>query len=263
MKFMGLFIICMGQILFAEQRLSEMYTFPLTKEQPATLMLDWDKHKAIVTMGEKNTTLDNISEDFVMAWNEYGETDITFNDFNFDGYMDIAITFSVWQTGNNSCYDYYFFEPKDTLFYKAISHVCNLQISKKEHILHAHLKDGLDYEHRYYQIDERGKPFLFLRGENHVTNEDLSPVKYSSSQVKIRSERAYFYDMWEGKRLKTYLIRGDKVRVLDEESTREGVWWMKVSYEGKKKLYSNWLKLSDLAFEPMKSDTTKYDDRDF
>ena len=250
MKIVLLWMVCI-HILFATSRSNEIYIFDITKEQPAILTLDWEHHEAIVILKDKNTTLDNISEDFVMAWYEYGETDITFDDFNFDGYTDIAITFSVWKMGNNSCYDYYFYEPKDKKFYKLIAHVCNLEVSKKEHILHAHMKDGLEYVHKYYQINKKGMPYLFLRGENHVTEEDLSPVVYYSSEVKVNVERAYFYDMWDGKKLKSYLVKGDKVKVLKEVSTHEGVWWMKVSYQGKKNIYRHWLKLSDLVFDPM------------
>ena len=250
MKTLLLWMVCI-HILVASPRSNEIYLFDITPEQPAVLTLDWEYHKAIVTRKDKNTTLENISEDFVMAWNEYGETDITFDDFNFDGYTDIAITFSVWQTGNNSCYDYYFYEPKDEKFYKSIAHVCNLEVSKKEHLLHAHIKDSLEYFHKYYQINEKGKPYLFLRGKNHVTEEDLSPVVYHSSEVRVKVERAYFYDMWDGKRLKSYLVKGDKVKVLDAVSTHEGAWWIKVSYQGEKKIYEHWLKLSDLVFEPM------------
>ncbi len=171
------------------------------------------------------------------------------NYFNFDGYTDIAITFSVWQTGNNSCYDYYFYEPKDKKFYKDITHVCNLEVSKKEHVLYAYIKDDLEYS----QINEKGKPYLFLRGKNHVTEEELFPVIYHTSEVRDKVERAYFYDMWDGKRQKSYLVKGDKVKVLDEVNTREGIWWVKVSYQGKKKIYEYWLKLSDLVFEPIQN----------
>jgi hypothetical protein len=240
------------QILCAEQRKHEVYSFYMSEHQPATLTLDWTNHKAIVNSDDIHTTLNNISKDFVMAWDELGNTDITFKDFNFDGYTDIAITFSAYLTGYNSCYDYYFFDVKKKVFDKTMAHICNLDVSQKEHILHAHMKDGLIYKHTYYQIDAEGKPFLFLQGENHVTKVDFSPVQYTSSEVKVQVKRAYFYDIWDGKRLKSYLIKGDKVKVLETMSTIDGVWWIKVSYKGKKKIYRYWLRLSDLVFKPMK-----------
>jgi len=250
MKTLLLWMVCI-HMLFTPSKSEEAYVFNRGGELSEKLTLDWEHHKAIVTIDDKNTTLDNISKDCVFAWNEEGKVDVIFKDFNFDGYTDIAITFSLGDMGYNGCYDYYFYDLKDKKFHKSIAHISNLEIVKKEHILRAYWKDGLAYFYKYYQIDTEGKPFLFLRAKNHISEKGLSSIVYESLAVKVKVKRTYFYDECDGDRLNRYLIKGDRVQVLDMESTIDGKYCIKVSYQGKKKIYRGLIKLSDLVFEPM------------
>ncbi|AKF25369.1 hypothetical protein YH65_08195 [Sulfurovum lithotrophicum] len=229
------------------------YDFNLTKDKKATAYVNWDTQHIAVEIGKKRIVLPDISEDF-MDYKKF-VSDISeslfFEDLNFDGYADIGVIVGVGYGGLNVFADYYFYDPKKAQFHKYFSNVSNLTIIGNTEVLHAPMKSGTGYFHDYYQIDKEGRAFLFLSASTSWPDEEEGNMltDYSAHNVKVKVKKAYFYDGWDGKRLKSYLIQGDKIsKVLDMVSS-EGHTWIKVLYRGKKRDFRYWVKMNDLVFE--------------
>ena len=225
------------------------YDFNLTKGEKATAYVDWEAQKIEIESGGKRMALPDISED-MMDYKSFISESISFEDFNFDGYTDIGVTVGIGYGGLNVFVDYYFYDPKQAQYRKYMKNICNLDIKENTKILASHMKSGQEYAHEYYQINVGGRPFLFLLGTSLWTDdkEDDLKTNWTAKNVRVKSERAYFYDNWDGEKLKTYIIKGERVMVLDLESTK-GVYWVKIAYKGKNQTFKQWVKLSNLVFD--------------
>jgi len=230
------------------------YDFNLTKSKKATAYVDWNAQTIEVEIGENRMELPDISKD-MMDYKASRPERIFFEDVNFDGYTDIGVIVGISYGEINVFADYYFYESKKVQFHKYLSNVSNLIRVGDTKILHAPMKSGSGYEHEFYQISEEGRPFLFLRASTSWSGkykDDMKTVYYAKS-VKVKRERAYFYDNWDGKKLKIYLVQGDKIsKILGKESIN-GQTWIKVLYRGKNKIIREWVKMSDLIFDEIVS----------
>ena len=82
-------------------------------------------------------------------------------------------------------------------------------------------------------------------------------IKNSSKQIVIFSRRTFLYKYPEdNKKTKMYLIKGDKVTLLDEKTDNSGQKWYFINYKGKKDL-NMWIKAEAVDVEPVKEPTKK------
>lgn len=191
-----------------------------------------------------------LSADLLIDKKTYKNLD--FGDYNFDGYSDIGI--KVTKEGSeelNDCFDYYVYNPMIDSFRQYLKRACNIQLHRQVKIIieHKKLPDN-SFAHAYYHIGDNGIPKKILTGISFPLNMEQTNfhTKWHAKMVTIKSERAYFYDVWNGKKTNSYLVKGDSVSISSIESFDE-VFWVKAIYQDKQKRLENWIKFDDLLFE--------------
>ncbi len=176
-----------------------------------------------------------------------------FDDFNFDGYSDIAVLSGGGYAGVNIFRNYYFYNRKEKTYEILLWGISNLKIDKKSKELYSVTKtSGNLFTYRYFKI-KNGKPYLYLKEENNLNigieliteyNSRGKKIKsyYDPSYTDIKTNKAYFYDKPNGKKLKSYLIKDDRVKILKIEED-----WIKVEYKAKRKTFRKWIKLEEVT----------------
>jgi hypothetical protein len=148
----------------------------------------------------------------------------------------------------NSYKDYYLFRPESGRFVLAGKGINYLQ--KKGKKLVSYTKDGVFTYEEYYIIKawrlykiksvvDFGivKKTLLYQGE-------MVKILFTPNYLYIKSSKAYFYDKPDKKsRSKVYIIRGDKVKILDIKPLYG---WLKVEYPSKKKVFRKWIRLESV-----------------
>ena len=233
--------------------------FDIDKSQKASIDYDDAMYSEgfTVTIGQDRVKL-KVPEDFEglkHLLNFMDEKDlITIGDYNFDGYNDIGIVHSVGYMGVNIFADYHFYDPKNRSYKRYLESVSNLKIDGKS--LLSRMRSGPYHYWSIYKIKNK-KPYK--EAEAQIIGEIFDAITKFNSQGKvvksyyepthltITAKRAYLYSQAdEDSKTKAYIIKGDKVKILDYGSASAMV---RVEYKGKKKRYERWIKLEDFYEE--------------
>jgi len=182
----------------------------------------------------------------------FGLEDITFADLNFDGYTDIGVLVGIGYGGVNTCRDYFFYVPRTKQYIRQIDMACNLEIySSKNRLLATAAKDGPSQESDIYKIDSMGKAHRIINSTGYwPQNEEGDMIYRYTSDARVKVPKAYFYAKPGRQRSNVYIIKGDKVSLLDLVKKRGEV-WVKVAYKSTKKTYRQWVRFSDLSFRDL------------
>ena len=189
--------------------------------------------------------------------------EILAQDFNFDGWVDLAIPMAVGYAGVNYFYDLYTYSPQAAEFVlrKAPSsegpQFCNPQLRTSERMLTTTCKSGPSYAYADYKFDQ-GRPYLYrtsevvvllgfpedqqlayrvqlydAKGQPQTTTitgdtRDGKPIVRSIPLAKVFLHNAAHVRT----RTEMYLVKGDKVEVL--EVNPGAPQWLKVAYQSAK-----------------------------
>ena len=189
-----------------------------------------------------------------------GEIGVIVDDYNFDGLNDIAVLESYGYGGVNLFYAVYVFDLAQSAYRYWLTE-SNIEPDPATRELHTGQKSGPRYITVIYRIHD-GNPYAYresvgigldlekvtLRNEyGDVIQTNIADVRLDGSAAAIRAiaaERAYFFDEPnETTKTSIYVIRGDKVELLDSA----GDWddWCLIRYRGKR-IFEKWIKTADL-----------------
>ena len=240
-------MVCITMVLQAGQSGTvEHKVFQLTKEQKAQAKIDWEKRHIEITAGKENVSFPDVSDE-MMNHEGFESVKVAFSDINFDGYTDIGVPVGIGYGGVNVFADWYLYSPRNHSYEKVLSEVLNLEADKKEKVLISEMKSGQGVFHEWYRINRDGKPYLIIKASTSPGKEEFETT-YKAKGVCIKVPKSHFYDFLNGKKLKSYLVRGDKVEIVDIASADNGKLWVEVEYQGKKKRYIHWMRLQNLSF---------------
>ena len=245
----------------------KQYDFTLRQGVPAQVRLDFEKQNLSVTVGKRTILLEHfkmpredsqvqerVLEDFSDAFPDIKT--VIFNDYNFDGYNDIGILMGIGNSGENAYRDYYFYNPATKTYRLQIQHACNLDIfSKQESMLRSVERSGTSYYRSFYRIDAYGKALLVLQGVGEWSHNEEEGLVYTyRPSVTVGVKRAYFYAQPGKRRTKVYIVKKDRVTVLDVALATNQSVWVKVAYRAKARTYRGWVKARELHLEQIKDD---------
>ena len=248
-----LILASIWSILSANEEILNIHKkFKLSKTPSATI--DIKEKKILVTIDGNSFKLKDapLLEEIKETVSIVGkESIIVIDDYNFDGYNDIGIANAVGYGGVNIFRNYYFYEPKDKSFHNYLKDVGTLEIEGKT--LSSTVKSGPFYYQVQYEIIDN-KPYKKLEkkllfdilGISDIVQQFDTKGKviknyFDPEYLTILSEKAYFYNKpKDSEKTKVYVIKGDKVKVID---TEESYSWVKIEYKSKKRVYKKWIKV--------------------
>ncbi len=217
-------------LIFSSFGFSFTQKFDVSKSIEATLQAT-DSGTFFVSVNGKKKKLSKMD---VENFKEFSKNALfLINDFNGDGYKDFAIPSRDAYPGVNSKKDYYLFDPKTKSFKLSGKNIGYLKREGKNLI--AYEKDGPFIYEIYYTIKD-GK----LKKQKSVVDfgivkrvKEAKRVYFLPEYLTIKSKRAYFYNTPDEKsKTKIYVIKGDRVKVLDIKPFRG---FLKIEYPSKKK----------------------------
>ncbi len=188
----------------------------------------------------------------------FGEMRLEIRDFNFDARPDIAISQSFGYGGVNVFSDVYVYDAQEQQF-ELLMNGSNVEVRDGHRELKTSQKSGPRFYSKLYRF-ANGKPYPYL--ETMTIGYDLEKITLkdrngavrrslislfnaekdtvNSAVLPIRSERAYLFDKPdEASKTKMYVIRDDKVTILDTGGPYDE--WFKIRFEGKKVL-EKWIR---------------------
>lgn len=182
----------------------------------------------------------------------YRENKIYFqvHDFNFDGYIDIAIAQSYGYGGVNVFSDLYLFDLNQKNYMKVLND-SNFEVDHNRHILMSGQKSGPRYYQKEYKFEGLTPrviwdsvtlaisglwkvKFYDHKGEVKKVVITNSLKKLEPARLKIALKKAYLHQApYQGSKGKSYVIQGDSVQLLDVD----GSWdeWVKILYNNPSK----------------------------
>ncbi len=228
------------------------YSFEPAPHKHGKVLMDFKHQKIVVDIQGRRAFLPKTSDEFMDYRENFGLEDVTFADLNFDGYADIGVLMGIGYGGVNVCRDYFFYAPQTKRYTRQIDIACNLEIySSKSRLLATMAKDGPSQESDIYWIDPMGAAHHIIKSTGHwPQNEEGDMIFRYTSDARVKASKAYFYAKPGGKRSKVYIIKGDKVSLLNM-ALHQGETWVKVAYRSKKKTYRQWVRFSDLSFRDL------------
>ncbi len=226
--------------------------FDFIKSQKATIYLDLTQKEVYIQWNGKKYILPNISKEIIDGSNFFAEN-IDFDDLNFDGYQDIGIALSDTNANPDVLRDYYFYDPKRDSFFRYVRDASMIQKHPKVNIFSSHIKHDGGVSHKYYRIDLDGRPFLFMQGESHWTNEKENDAKtnYTIKSVHIKSEQVFMYDDWYIQESQQSISKEKKIKKVLDFVGFKGAFLVKIMYEDQDKTHTTWINFKDLIFEEM------------
>jgi hypothetical protein len=228
----------------------------LTGHETVRLHLDLDKRQLEVRLRGKTQHLEITTMDDTERGN------VLVNDFNFDGYADIAIPSGIGYGGVNYFYDLYVFQPSQSRFvsleFPGGSGLCNPEPRVQTRTIETDCKDGPKYVFADYRFS-RGKPYVYRSAEMvileafdtdqylvyavSIFNPNGKLLRSSISDDPRREEfplryvpvpRADLYDAPRADAItRNYIVRGDAVRVLEVRDV-DGQQWLRIAYQSRK-----------------------------
>ncbi len=239
-------LLCAG-----EEALDITREFSL-KGEKASLTIEGEK--VTVTIGNRSTPLANapLSGDMEAVVSIIGEDGlVVIDDYNFDGYNDIAIAHAVGYGGVNVFRNYYFYDPRKRTFRNVLSNVNNLEIDGKT--LTTQVRSGPGYYTLVYRIKDSG-PYLsrrseWLGGVLEMTEEfdnhgQRTGRHFKPSILEVAADRAYLHDAPDEKsKTAGYILKGERVRVTGIDRSLR---WTEVEYRHPKRTYRKWIQLENL-----------------
>jgi hypothetical protein len=263
---MRLGLALLGMVLL----LAQAQSFKVEREMKFEVALKAAGPKAQVTLaaGSANLRVQVGSKIQALAVGTVAENleprgQILAQDFNFDGWLDLAVPMGVGYGGVNYFYDLYTYNAQAAEFElrKAPSsegpQFCNPQLRPAERILTTTCKSGPAYFYADFKFDQ-GRPYLYRTSEtlmlegfpkdeqlvyrvqlydakgqpqaSMITSDtrDGKPIVRSIPHAKVFLHSAPHLRT----RTEMYLVKGDKVEVL--EVTAEYPQWLKVAYQSAK-----------------------------
>ena len=227
--------------------------FSITPDTRAELIVDRGSVNIEFGSGSSQTLAQDI-EPF------NGEIGVTVDDYNFDGFADIAVLESFGYGGVNMFFAVYVFDPAQSAFRHWLTE-SNIEPDPAKREVHTGQKSGPRYFSAVYRLHD-GNPYLYresvqigsdlekvtLRNARGDVTEtkivDLRRDGSATAERTIAAERAYFYDEPDdAAKTGAYVIRGDTVELLDSA----GDWddWLFIRYRGRR-VFEKWIKTGDL-----------------
>jgi len=174
-------------------------------------------------------------------------------DYNFDGFIDIAVLVDIGLMGVNIFYDYYLYDQDKKKYIKSISNISNLRVNKENRELISSMKLKNSYLTTVYKIINF-TPYLAMKREAFMQNGlekiqifDENGILQKKSIIpkydKVKSEKAYFYKTPNGAKTKRYIIKNDRVKLLDIDMKNKMVF---IEFKGKKN-FLQWIKLETIT----------------
>lgn len=184
-------------------------------------------------------------------------------DFNFDGWLDLAVPMAVGYGGVNYFYEIYFYNPR-TQHYELLGvpgaydgQFCNPEISQLEKILLTSCKSGPSYNYTDYRF-VAGKPYVYRTSQMFplagFTPNDVvyathfyeqggklvwtlwndNPRDHRPARRTITQARVYLYDKPDpNSKTKTYLVKGDPVEVVGVSPADYA--WVRIAYKSRQR----------------------------
>lgn len=182
-------------------------------------------------------------------------------DFNFDGWLDLAVPMAVGYGGVNYFYEIYFFDPRARSFEllgvpgEYDGQFCNPKISRAEKALLTECKSGPAYSYADYRF-AGGKPYVYRfsamfplggfkkddvvfatklydskgRLVRALWNDD--PRDNRAARRAVAQKRLYLYPAPDPKaKPNGYVVRGDKVEILGVNESDYS--WVQIAYQSR------------------------------
>ncbi len=231
------------------------FAFTLTRGQKATLHLDTATYKSTVEVGKRTISvnlLQSVDKEYLstVLAGDHEVPLFTFDDVNFDGYADIGVLLGDGMTGNTER-RYYLYRPS-TMDYKAYPYgIINLERMPKDKLLYSQIigRPGMS---KLYEIGRDGMPYemmeIVLAYPKEEDADFLVDVWACNTQINV--PKAHFYKHPATGKQKTYLIKGNRVAVINFAAEDDEPSWVEVRYQGKHKVFTGWMHLTDIHFQP-------------
>lgn len=228
------------------------YPFVLKRHTKGKVVTDFKQQKIVVTIKGRRMLLPGTSDAFMDYREEFGLESVTFADLNFDGYTDIGVLVGIGYGGVNEYRDYFFYVPGTKRYTRQITYASNLTVlDRKSRLLTTQARNGLNQGWDIYRIDSRGGAHRIISILGYWPDSGEGDMLYRyTSDARVKVPRAYFYAKPGHRRSRTYIIKGDKVSLLDLV-IEGGKAWVKVAYKSTKKTYRQWMRFSDLSFRDL------------
>ena len=173
-------------------------------------------------------------------------------DYNFDGYNDIGVLVDIGLMGVYLYRDYYLYSPKEKRYIKSISNVSNLKIDTKNGELVSSLKSNNSYITSTYKLIDN-TPYIAMVRESFMQSglervsifDEVGVMKKSYIIPKydtIKSKKSYFYITPNGEKTDRYIIKGDKIELLDIDIKNRMIF---IEFRGKE-VFRRWIKLETI-----------------
>lgn len=182
------------------------------------------------------------------------------DDFNFDGYADIAVPDGIGYYGVNYFYVLYVFSPSSNRFARLEfpgGQLCNPELRAVTRTIETDCKDGPKYDYTDYRF-LNGKPYVYRSSEmvildgfdtdqylayavsvfypnGRLSHSSLSddPRRESAPLRSVPIARANLYDApREDARTNRYIVRGDPVRILEVRDV-DSQQWLRIAYQSR------------------------------
>ena len=231
--------------------------FNLADSQAAELQIENNKLSVRLEPGTTQILTENIEP-------LHGEILVQIDDFNFDGWRDIAVLESYGYGGVNVFSAIYAYDTNESSFRHLLTE-SNIRADDDVHELHADQRSGPRYYTSKYRF-QAGHPYLYRQAvqigpelekntlydaqgsilKTAIVDQSQELSELIPARRRVLAERAYLYHSPdEQSKTRGYVIRGDEVELLDSA----GDWdqWFLIRYRGKSTI-ERWIK-SENIFE--------------
>lgn len=195
-----------------------------------------------------------------------GKAYVLVDDFNFDGYKDIAVQQSEGYMGVNVFYDVFLYQPRKWTF-KLGFHDSNIEADPTNQMINSGQRSGPRWYSNVYKVIN-GRPYI-RQARSAMVGDGLDKVVFKNPKGKtlktlildtniednperpavrtINAKRAYLHNKPnDNSKTRVYVIKGDRVNLHDYTHDVDSGEWFYVRYQGKKKLFKGWIKWNSI-----------------